>query len=110
MPVRNGVSRTACLDPTYPPLYHRLIGTAGDDSRPTLRAPGMASMTRKHGRSRKPKIPHPDFADLNISSLEQHRRQGNLLIPPLARLKDMTFISWRDAGLNEILWGCIDPW
>jgi Family of unknown function (DUF5677) len=48
------------------------------------------------------------FDDLNISGLEDYRRQGGTLTPPLATLPGTTvFASWKDAGLNEVLWAAL---
>jgi hypothetical protein len=57
---------------------------------------------------RKTHIKQKAFEHLNISPLEQHRRQGGTLTPPLVTLPGTTlFASWRDAGLNEVLWAAI---
>ena len=48
------------------------------------------------------------FEHLDISSLEDYRRQGGTLTPPLATLPGAThFASWTDAGLNEVLWAAL---
>ena len=60
-------------------------------------------MARKANRSKRRKNPRTESAKLNMSSLDQHHRQRNLLIPPLRRLSQMHFTSWRDSGINEVL-------
>jgi hypothetical protein len=47
------------------------------------------------------------FEDLDISALEAHRQKAGTLTPPLATLSNLSFESWKDAGLNEILWAAI---
>jgi hypothetical protein len=55
----------------------------------------------------KPHVKQTAFEHLDISSLERHRRQGSTLTPPLATIPQLNLASWRDAGLNEILWAAI---
>jgi hypothetical protein len=64
-------------------------------------------MARKANRSKRRKTPRTESVKLNMSSLDQHQRQRNLLIPPLRQLSQMHFASWRDAGINEVLWAVL---
>lgn len=61
----------------------------------------------KKNRKKKNHIKHAAFEDLNISSLEDHRQTGGTLSPPLMQIGNSTFTSWRDHGLNEVLWAVI---
>lgn len=55
------------------------------------------------GRARKTKSP---YSNLNISTIDQHQRQGSKLRPPLARLP-MTPSSWADDHMPEMLWAVL---
>jgi hypothetical protein len=41
------------------------------------------------------------------STIEQHDRQGKMLIPPLANLPNVQPMSWRDDRLPEMLWAAL---
>lgn len=56
---------------------------------------------------KKDHIKQAAFAHYNISSLEDHKRTGGKLSPPLADIANTSLISWRDHGLNEMLWAAI---
>lgn len=58
-------------------------------------------------RKKKNHIKHTAFEDLNISALEDHRQQGGTLSPPLTQIGNTNLISWRDHGINEVLWAVI---
>ena len=64
----------------------------------------MKTMKKKPNRS---KVKNPQFADHNISTLDQYKRAGGNLTPPLADIGPIAFSKWRDEGLNEVLWAAI---
>src|SRR5438105_190273 len=64
-------------------------------------------MKKRKKKTKKNYIKHAAFEDLNISSLEDHKREGGILLPPLAQIPNSKSISWRDHGLNEVLWAII---
>jgi hypothetical protein len=41
------------------------------------------------------------------STIDQHRRQGSLLVPPLVALPKLQSSSWRDERLPEMLWATL---
>jgi len=45
--------------------------------------------------------------NVNRSTIPQHHRQGTLLTPPLANLPKLSFSSWRDNRLPEMLWAVL---
>lgn len=47
------------------------------------------------------------FSSLNISMIEQHKRTGSKLIPPLAQIPKMTTSSWSDHHMPEMLWAVL---
>ncbi|MCE7524425.1 DUF5677 domain-containing protein [Alloalcanivorax xenomutans] len=47
------------------------------------------------------------FSSLNISSIEQHKRAGSKLVPPLAQIPNMTTSSWSDHHMPEMLWAVL---
>lgn len=65
---------------------------------------------KRKNKDRKAHIKHKAFQDLNISSMDDHKRNGGVLSPPLAalnKLGGMGFISWKDNALNEVLWAVL---
>ncbi len=58
-------------------------------------------------RKKKTHIKHADFEGLNISALEDHKRKGGRLSPPLSQIANTTLTSWRDHGINEVLWAIV---
>ena len=44
---------------------------------------------------------------VNRSTIPQHHRQGTLLTPPLANIPKLSFKSWRDSRLPEMLWAIL---
>lgn len=64
---------------------------------------------RKCDRSVKRKKQREDsrFSSLNISMLDQHKRVGKKLVPPLAQLPGMTTSSWADDHMPEMLWAVL---
>ncbi len=47
------------------------------------------------------------FDSLNISQLDQHKRIGSKLLPPLAQLPNMSTSSWSDNHLPEMMWAVL---
>ncbi len=43
----------------------------------------------------------------SYSTLEQHKRQGRELIPPLRQMDQLSFHSWVDERLPEMLWAAL---
>ncbi|MGY0618217.1 DUF5677 domain-containing protein [Lysobacter sp. A378] len=60
----------------------------------------MARKGKKKGRRKSP------YADYNISGIDQHKREGSRLKPPLAQL-NMTPSSWADDHMPEMLWAVL---
>lgn len=58
----------------------------------------MARKAKKKGKRK--------YADHNISGINQHKREGSRLIPPLAQL-NMTTSSWADDHMPEMLWAVL---
>ena len=48
-----------------------------------------------------------EFATHNISMIDQHKRIGSKLIPPLAQIPKMTTSSWADHHMPEMLWAVL---
>ena len=67
---------------------------------------GAKKVGRKSRKSRSPRG-NSRFADLNISTINQHKRVGNKLVPPLAQLPNMTTSSWSDHHMPEMLWAVL---
>jgi hypothetical protein len=60
-------------------------------------------MSKKRGRKKGGVV-----RDRNISTLAQHQRQGKALKPPfLQHQKQITFSSWRDERLPDVLWAAL---
>lgn len=64
-------------------------------------------MAKKSKGNRPSHVKHAQFDDENISSLEDHVRQGKRLIPPLATLPNGRSMSWAGDALNEVLWAAL---
>lgn len=47
------------------------------------------------------------FSSLNISTIDQHKRVGSKLVPPLAQIPKMTTSSWADHHMPEMLWAVL---
>lgn len=47
------------------------------------------------------------FSNLNISHIDQHKRDGNKLRPPLNQVPLMTPSSWADDHMPEMLWAVL---
>jgi Family of unknown function (DUF5677) len=47
------------------------------------------------------------FSSLNISTIDQHKRVGSKLVPPLAQLPKMKTSSWMDLHMPEMLWAVL---
>lgn len=47
------------------------------------------------------------FSSLNISTIDQHKRVGSKLVPPLAQIPKMTTSSWSDHHMPEMLWAVL---
>lgn len=47
------------------------------------------------------------FSNLNISHIDQHKRDGNKLRPPLTQLPMMSQSSWADDHMPEMLWAVL---
>ncbi|MBZ2188241.1 DUF5677 domain-containing protein [Alcanivorax sp. JB21] len=47
------------------------------------------------------------FSSLNISSIDQHKRAGSKLVPPLAQIPNMKTSSWSDHHMPEMLWAVL---
>ena len=47
------------------------------------------------------------FSSLNISTIDQHKRAGSKLVPPLAQIPKMTTSSWADHHMPEMLWAVL---
>lgn len=47
------------------------------------------------------------FSSLNISTIDQHKRVGSKLVPPLAQIPKMTTSSWLDHHMPEMLWAVL---
>jgi len=47
------------------------------------------------------------FSSLNISTVDQHKRVGSKLVPPLAQIPKMTTSSWADHHMPEMLWAVL---
>ena len=47
------------------------------------------------------------FSSLNISTVDQHKRVGSKLVPPLAQIPKMTKSSWADHHMPEMLWAVL---
>ena len=47
------------------------------------------------------------FSSLNMSTIEQHKRVGSKLVPPLAQISKMTTSSWMDHHMPEMLWAVL---
>lgn len=65
---------------------------------------------KSKNKKKKPKkshIKHQGFKNFNISSLDDHERDKGKLHPPLSTISSMVFSSWRDSGLNDVLWAVI---
>ena len=43
----------------------------------------------------------------NYSTIPEHKRQGKKLIPPFVHNFDMTYVSWKDDRLPEMLWAVL---
>jgi len=61
------------------------------------RKPGNTGTRREDSR----------FSSLNISTVDQHKRVGSKLLPPLAQIPNMTTSSWADHHLPEMLWAAL---
>lgn len=61
------------------------------------------------GKRRKPGKRREDsrFSSLNISMIDQHKRVGSKLVPPLAQIPEMTTSSWADHYMPEMLWAVL---
>src|SRR5450759_1353765 len=64
---------------------------------------------RKRKKARKGGIRREDsrFSSLNISMIDQHKRVGSKLVPPLAQIPKMTTSSWSDHHMPEMLWAVL---
>ena len=47
------------------------------------------------------------FSSLNVSTIDQHKRVGSKLVPPLAQIPKMTTSSWLDHHMPEMLWAVL---
>lgn len=47
------------------------------------------------------------FSSLNISTIDQHKRVGSKLVPPLAQIPKMRTSSWGDYHMPEMLWAVL---
>ncbi len=47
------------------------------------------------------------FSTLNISTIDQHKRAGSKLVPPLAQIPNMATSSWSDHHMPEMLWAVL---
>jgi len=47
------------------------------------------------------------FSSLHISTIDQHKRIGSKLVPPLAQIPKMTPSSWTDHHMPEMLWAVL---
>lgn len=47
------------------------------------------------------------FSSLNISMIDQHKREGSKLVPPLAQIPNMATSSWSDHHMPEMLWAVL---
>lgn len=54
-------------------------------------------MSKKNKKSKSP----------NYTPINQHRRQGTVLTPPLGGLQQLKMASWRDDRLPEMLWAIL---
>lgn len=53
-------------------------------------------------------IKQRDFSDRNFSSLDSHQKLGNKLASPFSKIPGpVSFVSWRDTCIPNILWACI---
>lgn len=62
---------------------------------------------KRHRAKEKSKRRGSPYESLNISQLDQHRRIGSKLLPPLAQLPNMSTSSWSDDHLPEMIWAVI---
>ncbi len=62
---------------------------------------------KKNASKRRSHIKHKQFDNQSISSLESHKRAGGILTPPLATIPNTASSSWRDEGINDVLWAVI---
>ena len=64
---------------------------------------------RKHKKAGKIGTRRKDsrFSSLNISTIDQHKRIGRKLVPPLAQIPKMTTSSWMDHHMPEMLWAIL---
>jgi len=62
---------------------------------------------KRHKAKEKSKRRDSPFESLNISQLDQHKRIGNKLLPPLAQLPNMSTSSWSDSHLPEMIWAVL---
>lgn len=62
---------------------------------------------KRHKAKEKSKRRDSPFESLNISQLDQHKRIGNKLLPPLAQLPNMSTSSWSDNHLPEMIWAVL---
>jgi len=66
------------------------------------------STKRKRKKSRKGgRRKDSRFSCLNISTIDQHKRAGSQLVPPLAQIPKMTTSSWSDHHMPEMLWAVL---
>jgi hypothetical protein len=47
------------------------------------------------------------FSSLNISTIDQHKRVGSKLVPPLVQIPKMATSSWADHHMPEMLWAVL---
>lgn len=64
-------------------------------------------MSKWNGGKKKSHIKHKKFADHNISSIEEHKLKAGNLTPPLATVPGLSFSSWRDDALPDVLWAIV---
>jgi len=61
-----------------------------------------------HGNPVNPSPTAPKGAfERNYSTLNQHKREGKTLVPPLAQIPNLHAISWMNDRLPEILWAAL---
>lgn len=61
----------------------------------------------KKKKPRKQHIRQAEFSDHNFSALESHPRQGKRLQSPYRQIPNVTFTSWRDDYLPNMLWAAV---
>jgi hypothetical protein len=49
----------------------------------------------------------PNRSEKVSSTLADHKRVGKALIPPMMQLTGMSFSSWANTRLPEMLWACL---